>query len=92
MAHDGPDPRYKEAMERYTQLYLAEVDQTDGAKPCQCAQEYLQLSIFFQSLFIREGGYIIDTGNFQTANVEMMPLIVERIQRHPHLWKLFMVG
>lgn len=52
-------------------------------------QEYLGFSQFIQSLFIGKDGYIIDTGNFETVNYELMYLIAERIKKHPRLWKMF---
>ena len=56
-------------------------------------EEYLQFSRFMQGLFISKNGCIIDTGNFQCVNFEMMYRIKERVERHPVLWKLlFMIG
>lgn len=56
-------------------------------------EEYLQFSRFMQGLFISKHGYIIDTGNFQCVNFEMMYRIKERVERHPVLWKLlFMIA
>ena len=55
--------------------------------------EYLAFSQFFQRSFVSEDGYIIDTGNFETANREMIHLVYERIKKHPILWRLFfMIG
>lgn len=51
--------------------------------------EYLAFSKFFQKAFISEDGYIIDTGNFQTCNREMIQRVYERIKKHPIIWKLF---
>lgn len=51
--------------------------------------EYLALSQFFQRAFISEGGYIIDTGNFETVNCKMLELVYKRIKKHPILWKIF---
>ena len=53
--------------------------------------EYLQLSRFFQALFISDNGYVIDTGNYQTVNREILHDILLNIQKHPKLWKLFMI-
>lgn len=52
-------------------------------------KEYCAFSCFIQNLFISDGSYIMDTGNFQTANYVMMDMIVNRIKKHPLLWKLF---
>lgn len=52
-------------------------------------EEYLGFSQFIQSLFISKYGYIIDTGNFETVNYELMHCIAEKIRKHPHLWKIF---
>jgi predicted permease len=51
--------------------------------------EYLAFSQFFQRAFINEDGYIIDTGNFETVNREMLSMVYERIKKHPILWRLF---
>ncbi len=51
--------------------------------------EYLAFSQFFQRAFISEDGYIIDTGNFETVNREMLYMVYERIKKHPILWRLF---
>lgn len=55
--------------------------------------EYLAFSQFFQRAFISKDGYIIDTGNFETVNREMLYMIYKRIKKHPILWRLFfMIG
>ena len=58
--------------------------------------EYLHMSQFFQSLFISRNGYIIDTGDFRTANYELVKRLYHKIEKHPILfkllWKYFMVG
>lgn len=54
-------------------------------------EEYLQFSRFMQGLFISKNGYIIDTGNFQCVNFEMMYRIKKRVERHPVLWKLLFI-
>ena len=38
-------------------------------------KEYLEYSRFFQTAFISEGGWIIDTGNFQTCNRQLIRLV-----------------
>lgn len=52
-------------------------------------KEYVAFSRFMQDLFIPEGGYIIDTGNFETVNLALLPMIINRIKKHPLIWKLF---
>lgn len=51
--------------------------------------EYLAFSQFFQRAFISGYGYIIDTGNFETVNRELIFRVYERIKKHPIIWKLF---
>jgi len=51
--------------------------------------EYLAFNQFFQRVFISKDGYIIDTGNFETVNREMLYMVCERITKHPILWRLF---
>lgn len=56
-------------------------------------EEYLRFSQFIQGLFISSSGYIIDTGNFRNANLEMMHRIKEKVEHHPLMWKLlFMIA
>ena len=55
--------------------------------------EYLGFSQFIQGCFISEHGYIIDTGNFQTANRRLMHMVRDKINKHPKLWKsLFLIA
>ena len=49
----------------------------------------LDLSIFIQDITISEGGYVIDTGNWENVNAEVALRLAERIKRHPILWNLF---
>lgn len=50
--------------------------------------EYLAFSLFWQHAIITSD-YIIDTGNFETCNLEMIHSFYENIQRHPILWRFF---
>ena len=52
-------------------------------------EEYLQFSRFIQGLFISKNGWIIDTGNFQAVNYELMYDIYRKVKKHPLLWKWF---
>ena len=61
------------------------------AKDKHIFSEYAYLSSFFHSLFISDDGYVIDTGNFQAANNEILEDILKRVKKHPILWKFFMV-
>ena len=51
--------------------------------------EYLNFSRFFQNAFIKPGGYLIDTGNFQTVNRALLDRVYEKIKKHPIIWNLF---
>lgn len=53
--------------------------------------EYLELSRFIQALFISDDGYVIDTGNFQTVNREILQDIFENVKTNKKAWKKFMV-
>lgn len=53
--------------------------------------EYLELSRFIQSLFISDNGYVIDTGNFRTANRAILQDIFENVKANKKAWKMFMV-
>lgn len=46
-------------------------------------------SILMQRLLIPDGGYIIDTGNWENVNAEAALMLYEKIKRHPILWRLF---
>ena len=48
-----------------------------------------EFSILVQNLLISENGYVIDTGNWENVNAEVALRLVEKIKRHPILWKLF---
>lgn len=48
-----------------------------------------EFSILVQKLLISENGYVIDTGNWENVNAEVALRLVEKIKRHPILWKLF---
>ena len=52
-------------------------------------EEYLQFSRFIQGAFISPGAWIIDTGNYQTVNRELIEDIYCKIKKHPLIWKLF---
>lgn len=46
-------------------------------------------SVAIQDLLISEGGWVIDTGNWENVNAECLIRLMDRIERHPILWKLF---
>lgn len=76
--------RAEDAMYSFCDIY----DKHAG-KDIYC--EYLELSLFIQALFISDNGYVIDTGNFQTVNREILKDIYENVKMNPKLWKAFMV-
>lgn len=49
-------------------------------------------SILMQELLVSENGYVIDTGNWENVNAAIALMLVEKVARHPILWKLFMVA
>ena len=49
-------------------------------------------SILMQQLLISEGGYVLDTGNYENVNAEVALRLAEKIKQHPKLWQLFMVA
>lgn len=58
------------------------------------AYEQGTLSVFdfstlMQRLLISENGYVIDTGTYEHVNAEVALRLVEKIKRHPLLWKWF---
>lgn len=74
----------------------------DDQCPCQTEQKdildkaaekcYLngfEFSILIQNLLISENGYVLDTGNWENVNAEVALRLVEKIKKHPILWKHF---
>ena len=76
---------YKEMMLKSTQKTS---DILDNAE----IQGYLngfEFSILIHNLLISENGYVIDTGNWENVNAEVALRLVEKIKKHPILWKHF---
>lgn len=46
-------------------------------------------SVLIQDLTISETGYVIDTGNWESVNAVVALELVEKIKKHPIIWKLF---
>lgn len=76
--------RYNDAIKNFEKVYFdTSLDSEDSI-----LKEYIEFSRFIQGIFISEKGYIIDTGNFQTANMELIHRIKEHVEKHPLIWKL----
>ena len=76
---------YKEMMLKPTQKTS---DILDNAE----IQGYLngfEFSILIHNLLISENGYVLDTGNWENVNAEVALRLVEKIKKHPILWKHF---
>lgn len=59
------------------------------------SQGYLSgfdFSLLMQELLISEGGYVIDTGNYENVNAEVALRLAKKIKENPKLWKFFMVA
>lgn len=76
--------RCDNALKRFSDIY-DNVKESDD----KMLGEYLEFSRFIQGLFIDEGKYIINTGNFQTCNRVLIHEIYEKIKKHPLIWKIF---
>ena len=74
----------------------------DDQCPCQTEKEgildkasekrYLngfEFSILLQKLLISENGCVIDIGTWENVNAEVALRLIEKIKRHPILWKRF---
>lgn len=48
-----------------------------------------EFSILIRNLLISENGYVLDTENWENVNAEVALRLVEKIRRHPILWKHF---
>ena len=46
-------------------------------------------SVLMHKFLISEGGYVIDTGNYENVNAEIALRLAEKIKKHPKLWKWF---
>ena len=46
-------------------------------------------SVIMQDLFIPDGDYVIDTGNWENVNYACVYRLIKRIKKHPLIWKLF---
>jgi hypothetical protein len=49
-------------------------------------------SLLMQNFLISEGGWVIDTGNYENANAEVALRLEQKIKEHPDLWRFFMVA
>ena len=82
---------YKE-MEHYFTDRATTSNKTSDILDKAKAQGYLNcydFSILVQNLLISENGYVIDTGNWENVNAEVALRLIEKINRHPILWKHF---
>lgn len=48
-----------------------------------------EFSILIHNLLISENGYVLDTGNWENVNAKVALRLVEKIKKHPIIWKLF---
>lgn len=71
--------KMKDAMSKFDKAYFSK----------NLEEEYLQFSRFIQGAFISPDAWIIDTGNYQTVNRELIEDIYYKIRKHPLLWKIF---
>ena len=46
-------------------------------------------SLFIQNLLVEDGHYVSDTGNWQNANYACACYLLNQIEKHPLIWKLF---
>ena len=46
-------------------------------------------SVLMHKFLISEGGYVIDTGNYENVNAEVALRLAEKIKKHPKLWQWF---
>ena len=49
----------------------------------------MDFALLMQDLLISEGGYVIDTGNWENVNAAVALRLIDKIKSHPILWKLF---
>ena len=46
-------------------------------------------SVLIQNFLVSENGYVLDTGNYENVNAEVVLRLAEKIKRHPKLWEWF---
>ena len=76
----------------YKEMVLKPAQKTSDILDNAEIQGYLngfEFSILIQKLLISENGYVIDTGNWKNVNAKVALRLVEKIKKHPILWKLF---
>ena len=76
----------------YKEMMLNQAQKTSDILDNAEMQGYLngfEFSILIQNLLISENGYVIDTGNWENVNAEVALRLVEKIKKHPILWKYF---
>lgn len=45
-------------------------------------------SLFIHDIVISENGYILDTGNWENVNAEVVLRLAERVKKHPIIWNI----
>ena len=76
----------------YKEMMLNQAQKTSDILDNAEIQGYLngfEFSILIHKLLISKNGYVIDTGNWENVNAEVALRLVEKIKKHPILWKLF---
>ena len=76
----------------YKEMMLNPAQKTSDILDNAEIQGYLngfEFSILIHNLLISENGYVIDTGNWENVNAEVALRLVEKIKKHPILWKHF---
>ena len=76
----------------YKEMMLNPVQKTSDILDNAEIQGYLngfEFSILIHNLLISENGYMSDTGNWENVNAEVALRLVEKIKKHPILWKHF---
>lgn len=76
----------------YKEMMLKPAQKTSDILDNAEIQGYLndfEFSILIRNLLISENGYVLDTENWENVNAEVALRLVEKIRRHPILWKHF---
>lgn len=53
------------------------------------AMNGFDFSLFVQNLLIEDEHYVCDTGNWENVNYACACHLLNRIEKHPLIWKLF---
>lgn len=73
----------------HAEKYLKCLEENLGPNDIRGSINGFDFSVFIQCLLISENAYVIDTGNWENVNYVCAYRLLNKIKKHPRLWKLF---